>query len=125
MTNSSTSSRQLSELAIAGLLEKKGEDIVVLDLSDIDGAVSDFFIICHGNNRPQVEALVDSVDETVKKATGQNPYHVEGVQNAEWVLIDYVDIVVHVFREETRRFFRLEELWGDAPRREIDGQSQA
>jgi ribosome-associated protein len=123
MTNNSTSSRQLSELAVAGILEKKGHDIVILDLSGIDGSVSDYFVICHGNSRPQVEALVDSVDETVKKATGQNPYHVEGSQNAEWVLIDYVDVVIHVFMEDTRKFFRLEELWGDAPRKEISADA--
>ena len=102
------------ELAVAGILEKKGHNTAVLNLQKIEGAVSDYFVISHGTSRPQVEAMFDAVDMNVKRETGQNPYHVEGVQNAEWILVDYVDVVVHIFMEETREFFKLEELWGDA-----------
>lgn len=114
MTDINATSQKVSELAVAGLLEKKGHDIVILDLRAIDGAITDFFVVCHGTSRPQVEALAESVDSTIKKATGQNPFHLEGMQNAEWVLIDYLDVVVHIFMQETRQFYKLEDLWADA-----------
>lgn len=104
----------LLESAIAGIIEKKGKDPVVLDFRNLKGAICDAFVICHGGSRPQVEALAKSVDETVKKNTGQNPWHQEGFENAEWILIDYGDTVVHIFQEEQRKFFNLEQLWADA-----------
>ena len=120
MTDNKATSKKVSELAVTGILEKKGHDIVVLDLKGIDGAICDYFVICHGTSRPQVEAIMDSVDWTIKKETGQNPFHVEGTQNAEWVLVDYVDVVVHIFIEEKRQFYKLESLWADAPKQVIE-----
>ncbi len=104
----------LLEAVIAGIREKKGKDPVVLDFRNFSGAICDAFVICHGNSRPHTEALAKSVDETVKKNTGQNPWHQEGFENAEWILIDYGDVVVHIFQEEQRKFFKLEQLWADA-----------
>jgi ribosome-associated protein len=119
MTVQNIDSFQLSRLAVDGILEKKGKEIVVLDLRKIGGAISDFFVICHGTSRTQVEALAESVDMHIKKLTGQNPLHVEGTRNAEWILIDYSDVVVHVFTEEVRHFFKLEDLWADARREDV------
>ncbi len=109
-----TESQVISELAIKGIQDKKGFDIVCLDLRKIPNAVSDFFVICHGNSTTQVGAIADSVDDEVKKATGLNPWRKEGFANAEWILIDYIDVVVHIFQEQTRQFYKLEELWADA-----------
>jgi len=104
----------LVQAVIDGLLEKKGEDIKVLDMRNLEAAVADYFIICTGNSHPQVDALADSVDEFVKKSTGENPLGMEGRENSEWILIDYSDVVVHIFLPETRTFFKLENLWSDA-----------
>ncbi len=111
----------IRELIIQGIQEKKGNEIVDLDLSAIENAVSNDFIICHGNSRTQVEAIASYVEEIVKKNTGLNPWHKEGYQNAEWILLDYVDVVVHVFNEQTRRFYNLEGLWADAKTKTIEG----
>ncbi|MFP4470683.1 MAG: ribosome silencing factor [Bacteroidota bacterium] len=104
----------IKELVIQGIQEKKGNEIVDLDLSEIENSVCNDFIICHGNSRTQVEAIASFVEENVKKNAGINPWHKEGYQNAEWILLDYVDVVVHVFNEQTRRFYNLEGLWADA-----------
>jgi len=109
-----TESQVISELAIKGIQEKKGYDIVCLDLRKIPTAVCDYFVICHGNSTTQVSAIADSVDDEIKKVTGQNPWRMEGFSNAEWILIDYVDVVVHIFQQQTREFYKLEELWADA-----------
>jgi ribosome-associated protein len=100
---------------LRAIQEKKGENIVSLDLRKIPEAVADFFIICEANNQPQIRAISDFVEEQVKKATNESPYHVEGKQNMQWVLIDYINIVVHVMNPETRKFYKLEEMWSDAP----------
>jgi ribosome-associated protein len=107
-------SAMLAELAIKGIQEKKGKDIVCLDLRNIAHAVTDYFIICHAESNTQVDAIANSVDDEIKKATGENPWHTEGFENAEWILIDYVNVVVHVFQKETRDFYSLEKLWADA-----------
>jgi ribosome-associated protein len=83
--------------------------------------VADYYIICHGINRPQVEAIADSVLRYVDKKSGEDPWHKEGVENAEWILLDYVDVVVHIFMEDKRRFYHLESLWADA---EIENYSE-
>ena len=103
---------------IRAIQEKKGEYIVSLDLRKIPEAVADFFIICEANNQPQIRAITDSVEDQVKKNCGENPYHHEGKQNLQWVLIDYVNIVVHIMNPETRKFYKLEEMWSDAPQEE-------
>ena len=104
----------LAEMIIKGIQEKKGKDIVCLDLRNIDNSVSDFFVICEGTSTTQVEAIARSIEETVTKSAGEKPWHSEGKENAEWILMDYVSVVVHVFQNEVRSFYNLEGLWADA-----------
>ena len=106
-------STQLSELVVEGMLEKKAEKIIVLDLRGINGAVADYFVICSGNTDTHVDAIASSVDEVVYKSAKEDPWHKEGFVNKEWILLDYSDVVVHVFKAEKRSFFNLENLWGD------------
>jgi ribosome-associated protein len=110
----------LSEAVAEALLDKKAKDPVVLDFKKLDSSLFDSFIICHGTSRTQVEALADGVIKDVKKKTGLNPYHREGFENAEWILIDYGDIIVHIFQESKRDFYNLEQLWADAEIIKID-----
>jgi len=88
---------------------------MVLNFRDIPEVICDAFVICTGNSNTQVESIADSIHDAVKKATGENPFHTEGYRNAEWILLDYVDVVAHVFQPETREFYQLEKLWADAP----------
>lgn len=99
---------------IKGIEEVKGNDIEILDLREIDTAVCDYFVICNGNSNTQVNAIVNSVQKLVSKQLKDKPWHIEGTDNAEWVLMDYVNIVVHVFQKEIRDFYNIEGLWGDA-----------
>ena len=112
--NKTKSSELLSEIIIRGIKERKGEKIISLNLKNIDNAISDYFIVCHGNSNIQVNAIAESIEEEVQKAIGMKPWHKEGIQNAEWILLDYVDVVVHIFQEVTRNFYQLEKLWADA-----------
>ncbi len=116
MTENKT--KKESELLFAYIIkaiqEKKGKNIINLNLKKIENSVCDNFIICHGTSKTHVEAIADSVEEFVKKNTGVIPWHKEGYENAEWILIDYFDIVVHIFSEDTRKFYNLESLWADA-----------
>jgi len=104
----------LVEAISEALLEKKARDPLMLDFKGTGHSVCDAFVIAHGNSRTQAESLADEVVHRVKKQTGLNPWHKEGAENAEWILIDYIDIVVHIFQETQRKFFNLEKLWGDA-----------
>ncbi|KAB2917234.1 MAG: ribosome silencing factor [Bacteroidetes bacterium] len=104
----------LCDVIVKGMEEKKAHDIVVLDLRKIKSAVADFFVICHGDSDTQVEAIGRSIDDEVEKALNERPWHKEGYENAEWVLLDYVNVVAHVFLNEKREFYAIEELWGDA-----------
>lgn len=104
----------LSELVVQGMLEKKANDVVVLDLRKVKNAVADYFIICSGNSDTQIDAICDSVEEFVHKATKTSPWKKEGKQNKEWILLDYIDVVAHIFKKDKREFYSLEELWGDA-----------
>ena len=106
---------KIYKTVIRAIQDKKGENIVSLDLRKIPEAVADFFIICAANNQPQIRAIADSVEEAVKKHCHEVPYHTEGRQHLQWVLIDYINIVVHVMTPETRKFYKLEEMWSDAP----------
>ncbi|MEC4005675.1 ribosome silencing factor [Flavobacterium sp. SUN052] len=99
---------------IKGIEEVKGNDIDILDLRAIDTAVCDYFVICNGTSNTQVNAIVNSVQKIVSKELKDKPWHVEGSDNAEWVLMDYVSIVVHVFQKEIREYYNIEGLWGDA-----------
>ncbi len=104
----------ISELAIFGIQEKKGNDIVRLDLRNIFSSVSDYFVICHADSTTQVKAIANSVEEEIFKATQQEPWRKEGLEYGEWILLDYVDVVVHIFRTDKREFYGVEDLWGDA-----------
>ncbi|MDO7885868.1 ribosome silencing factor [Hymenobacter cheonanensis] len=104
----------LAEVAVRGLQDRKGQDIVVMNLKELKNAVADYFIICSASSDTQLDALARSVEEEVEKVTGQAPWQSEGRTNREWVLLDYVDVVVHVFLRDRRQFYALEELWGDA-----------
>ena len=106
---------------IKAIQEKKGENIISLDLRKIPEAVSDFFIICEGASTTQVKAIADSVEEEVRKNCDELPYKHEGRQNYQWVLIDYVNVVVHVMLPENRRFYKLEDMWSDAPSENHEG----
>jgi ribosome-associated protein len=99
---------------IKGIEEVKGNDIDILDLRELDTAVCDYFIICNGNSNTQVNAIVNSIQKVVSKELKDKPWHVEGTDNGEWVLMDYVNIVVHVFQKQIREFYNIEGLWGDA-----------
>ena len=107
-------SDELSKLVVKGMQEKKAHSIVVLNLKKVKNAVADYFIICSGNSDTQIDAIADSVEEEIYKLSRQNPWQKEGKENKEWVLLDYVDVVAHVFKKDRREFYALEELWGDA-----------
>jgi len=107
-------STYISELAIHGIQEKKGNDIVRLDLRNIHSSVSDYFVICHADSATQVKAIANSIEDEVYKAIQQEPWRKEGLEYGEWILLDYVNVVIHVFRTDKREFYGVEELWGDA-----------
>lgn len=115
-----TKNSKIFKAIIHALQEKKGADIVSLDLRKIPEAVADFFVICTAGSNTQVKALTDFVEEHVENAAGERPYKHEGTQSMQWVLIDYVNIVVHIMLAEPRKFYKLEEMWSDAPREEHD-----
>lgn len=117
-----TSAEQLCNNVVIGIQEKKGSDIVMLNLKKVGSSVADYFIICTGNSDAQIDAIRESIEKEVYKTTGQNPWHVEGLQNKQWVLLDYVDVVVHIFLKDIRAYFALEELWGDADLTYIDDE---
>ncbi len=108
------SSGDLLSVITKGIQEKKGHDIVSLDLRNIKNAVADFFIVCHGDSKTQVDAIARSVEEEVYKKFKEDPFHMEGKGNAEWILIDYFNVVVHIFQKEKREFYGIEKLWADA-----------
>ena len=107
-------SEELVSLILQGMEDTKAQDIMVLDLQDIDHAITNYFVICHGFSKPQLEAIADRVIEKTIKGVKAKPWHKEGFENAEWILLDYVDVVVHIFREDRRNFYQLEKLWADA-----------
>ncbi|HXA02182.1 MAG TPA: ribosome silencing factor [Cytophagaceae bacterium] len=111
---------ELVDLIVKGMQEVKAIDITVMDLREIKNSIADYFVICSGNSNTQIDAIAESVDKEVYKAIKQNPWHKEGKENKEWILIDYVDVVAHVFNKDRREFFSLEELWGDATITHID-----
>lgn len=114
MTKTKYTNDQLLSLILHGIEEVKGTDISIFDLRKIDTAVCDYFVICTGNSNTQVNAITQSVQKVVSKEVHEKPWHVEGTDNAEWVLMDYVSIVVHVFQKHIREYYNIEDLWGDA-----------
>jgi len=114
MTKKAVNTDVLLANIIKGIAEVTGKDMDILDLRAIDTAVCDYFIICNGSSNTQVNAIVNSIQKLVSKELKDKPWHVEGTDNAEWVLMDYVNIVVHVFQKQIREFYNIEGLWGDA-----------
>lgn len=112
-------SQILVDVVIKGLQDKKAENIVTIDLRSLENAVCDFFVICSGTSNTHVGALSKAAEEEARKTLGEKPWHSEGFGNAEWILLDYVNIVVHIFQEEARDFYNLEGLWADAVITEI------
>lgn len=115
-------SDDLAAKVIDSIQEKKGENITQLNLQGVDGAVSEYFVICEANSSTQVMAIKDSIEEEVRKSLGEKPWHIEGTENGEWVLLDYVNVVAHIFLPEKREFFNLEGLWADAERNDIEAE---
>jgi ribosome-associated protein len=116
-----TRNSKIFKTIIKAIQEKKGENIVSLDLRKIPEAVSDFFVVCEASSTTQVKAIADSIEEGVRKNCDELPYKHEGRQTLQWVLIDYVNVVVHVMLPENRRFYKLEEMWSDAPQEKHEG----
>lgn len=114
MIPNTTSSDNLITFTIDGIEDVKGKNITILDLRDIENTVCDYFIICEGTSNTQVNAIVNSVQKKVSKNIKEKPWHIEGSENAEWVLMDYVDVVVHIFQKHIRQYYDIENLWGDA-----------
>ena len=113
-------SELLVEEIVKGLQEKKGKGIVSLDLREIPNAVTDFYVVCSGDSNTHVNALANSVEDEVRKALKDKPWHVEGTSNAEWVLLDYVNVVLHVFQRSARDHYNIEGLWADAVVKEYE-----
>lgn len=107
-------SQVILDVAIKGLQEVKGENIVCIDLTKVDNAVCDYFLVATGNSNTQVNALAASVKKELKETLNENAWHSEGFGNAEWIILDYVNTVVHIFQQEAREFYNLEGLWADA-----------
>ncbi|MEW2919871.1 MULTISPECIES: ribosome silencing factor [Flavobacteriaceae] len=114
MQKTKASADELIALILNGIEDVKGVDINLLDLREIENTVCDYFIICNGTSNTHVNAIVSSIQKTVSKAIHDKPWHIEGSENAEWVLMDYVNVVVHVFQKHIREFYDIEGLWGDA-----------
>ncbi len=113
-------SEKLSNAVVSGMQEVKASDIVVMDLREVKNAVADFFVICSGGSDKQVDAIANSIDEEVFKKIKENPWHSEGKNNKEWMILDYISVVAHIFRKDRRQFYSLERLWGDAVITEIE-----
>jgi ribosome-associated protein len=105
---------QLVDAVVHGMEEVKGHDIVVMDLRQIPNALSDFFVVCHGTSNTQVQAIADSVEKETYRILQDDPAHREGARNATWILMDYVNVIVHIFSKDARDFYALEDLWADA-----------
>ena len=114
MTEKPVKADDLISLILKGIDDVKGENIQLLDLREIDNTVCDYFVICSGNSNTQVNAISGSVQKVVSKELKDKPWHVEGQNNSEWILMDYVNVVVHVFQKHVREFYDIESLWGDA-----------
>jgi ribosome-associated protein len=117
-------SEELSKVVVQGMQEKKAEDIVLMDLRSVKNAIADFFIICSGTSDTHIDAISDAIEKEVHKNSKENPWHREGKDNKEWVLLDYVNVVAHVFYGERRTFYALEDLWGDALITHVDSEPQ-
>jgi|TARA_B100000767_G_scaffold239032_1_gene234069 ribosome-associated protein len=116
---SKSSSEKLCDAIVEGMLENKANEIVVLDLRELDGAITEFFVICSGDSDTHVNGISNSINKHVRKNLKEKPWNIEGKTNSDWVLLDYVNVVGHVFYKEKRSFYDIEELWSDATRTNI------
>jgi ribosome-associated protein len=114
MRKKSDEAEILIESVAKGIFEKKGEDVVKIDLRKLENRITDYFIICHASSKTQVDSISYSVEDIVRKEAGEKPIHVEGLDNCFWVLVDYGNVIVHIFQQEYRNFYSLESLWADA-----------
>ena len=114
MVKKPVSTDELISVIIKGIDDVKGDDIQLLDLRELENTVCDYFIICSGNSNTQVNAITGSIQKLVSKELKDKPWHIEGQNNSEWILMDYVNVVVHVFQKQIREFYDIESLWGDA-----------
>jgi ribosome-associated protein len=112
-------SAKLCTAIVEGMQDNKAENIVILDLKHIENAVTDYFVICNGNSTTQVEGIASSVMRLVRTHLKEKPWHIEGKGNNQWILLDYINVVVHIFIEDLRNYYELEELWADAIRTDI------
>ena len=113
---------ELSKIVVKGMQEKKANQVTLLNLKEVPNAVADYFVICSGTSDTHLDAIADSVEKEVWQENAEYPWHREGNQNKEWILLDYVNVVVHIFKAETRKFYGLENLWGDARLIEISSE---
>ncbi len=113
MTKKTEGLNRLIEKIVIGISDVKGLDIEMIDLRKIENRICDFYIICSGSSNTHVSAILDSVKKKVSKTLKEKPSHTEGEENAEWILLDYINVVVHIFQKQVRDFYRIEELWGD------------
>lgn len=104
---------------VEGIQDRKGKGITVLDLRGVDSAIADYYVICEGNSTTQVDSIADSIEDKVRETLREKPHHVEGRTNATWVLVDYYNVIVHIFLHEAREFYSIETLWNDAERTDI------
>jgi len=114
MKKRSDGAEVLLNSVIKGIFEKKGKDVLKIDLRRLENRITDYFVICHGSSVTQVDSICDSVEDVVREETGEKPLHVEGLENCFWVLLDFGNVVVHIFLEQYRHFYSLESLWADA-----------
>ena len=114
MQKKTASAKEVIEQIIEGIQDKKGKEIVIVDMLKLGNSICDYFVICQGNSPTQVSAITDSIEDTVRVNCGRKPYAVDGLRNAQWVTMDYGDILVHIFLPDTRKFYDIEHLWADA-----------
>lgn len=112
--NEEKSTEKLISVIIESLRDKKGKDIVVMDLRHLSTAITDYFVLCTGDSDTHIKALCDSVEDKVREEMQEKPWHIEGKEFKKWILLDYISVIVHIFYHEQRKFYALEELWGDA-----------
>lgn len=113
------SAQKLVNAVVEGIQERKGVNITILDLTEIENTIASFFVICDGDSNVHVDAISDSIEDYVRINNNEKPYHIEGRENAQWILLDYLDVVVHVFQRPVRSFYNLETLWADGVRTNI------
>lgn len=113
------SAQKLVNAVVEGIQERKGVNITILDLTEIENTIASYFVICDGDSNVHVDAISDSIEDYVRINNNEKPYHIEGRENAQWILLDYLDVVVHVFQRPVRSFYNLETLWADGVRTNI------